>query len=70
MPAPTAQSSRWMRQEDGSFVRNYAGVQETATGYDALTKEELADELESRGLTKSGNKDELIARLEEADAEA
>lgn len=38
-------------------------------GYEDLTNEELREELESRGLTKSGNKEELIARLREADAQ-
>lgn len=35
--------------------------------YSEMTNDELKDELERRGLTKSGNKDELIARLEEDD---
>ena len=37
--------------------------------YSEMTKEQLADELEQRGLPKSGTKDELIARLEEDDQE-
>ena len=37
-------------------------------GWGELTVEELKTELEARGLTKSGKKDELIARLEEHDA--
>jgi hypothetical protein len=36
--------------------------------YEANTVAELRDELSSRGLHTSGNKDELIARLEEDDA--
>ena len=39
------------------------------TGYEALTKAELADELERRGLPKSGNVPDLIERLEADDAE-
>lgn len=35
--------------------------------YEGMTKDELSEELESRGLPKSGNKDELIARLQEDD---
>jgi hypothetical protein len=35
--------------------------------YSDLTVEALKEELEARGLPKSGNKDELIARLEEDD---
>lgn len=34
-------------------------------GYEDMTKEELQAELEARGLPKSGNKDELIERLEQ-----
>ena len=37
-------------------------------GYEGMTKAELEAELEARGLPKSGNKDELIARLEEDDS--
>ena len=37
-------------------------------GWSELTVDELKSELEARGLTKSGKKDELIARLEEDDA--
>jgi ribosomal protein L22 len=37
-------------------------------GWGELTVDELKAELEARGLTKSGKKDELIARLEEDDA--
>jgi ribosomal protein L22 len=36
--------------------------------YGEHTVDELQEELEKRGLKKSGNKDELIARLEEDDA--
>jgi ribosomal protein L22 len=37
------------------------------TKYAELTVQELGDELEKRGLKKSGKKDELIARLEDDD---
>jgi ribosomal protein L22 len=39
-------------------------------GWESLKVTELQDELESRGLVKSGNKAELVARLEEDDAGA
>lgn len=44
------------------------GTASAGAGYADMTKDELAAELESRGLAKSGNKDELVARLEEDDA--
>jgi ribosomal protein L22 len=37
-------------------------------GWESLKVGELKDELEARGLPKSGKKDELVARLEEDDA--
>ena len=38
-------------------------------GWDSLTVDELKQELEERGLAKSGRKAELVARLEEAERE-
>lgn len=38
------------------------------TAYEDMTVEDLKEELASRDLHVSGNKDELIARLQEADA--
>ena len=37
-------------------------------GWDAYSKDELTDELRRRELAVSGNKDELVARLNESDA--
>ena len=45
-----------------------AGRQAPEGGWDSLKVDELRDELEARGLPKSGRKDELVARLEEDDA--
>lgn len=69
MPTVAPNPMRWTRNDDGSYSRTVNGVQETSSDYSILSKEELASELESRGLTKSGNKDELIARLQENDGE-
>lgn len=40
------------------------------TGYEVFTKADLITECESRGLPVSGNKPELVARLQEADKAA
>lgn len=49
-----------------------AGTTETTTeeegGYETWSNDELSAECESRGLAKSGTKAELVARLEEDDA--
>lgn len=37
------------------------------TGYEEWTKDDLASELERRGLTKTGNKADLVARLTDDD---
>lgn len=64
-----AGSKRFTQNPDGTFSRNVSGGDAVESGdYDDLTKDELAEELESRGLAKSGSKAELIARLEESDA--
>jgi ribosomal protein L22 len=42
--------------------------EEPEGGWGELTVEELHEQLEARGLKKSGKKDELVARLEEDDA--
>ncbi len=57
-------SARYVENPDGSYARGAAVPPE---GYSAQTKEELADELERRGLAKTGSKDELVSRLEESD---
>ena len=43
-------------------------VDEAIDGYEGWTKDELQSELEKRGLPKTGNKDELIVRLQEDDS--
>ena len=44
------------------------GEEPSDSGYESWTKDELQDELEKRDLPKTGNKPELIERLEEDDA--
>ncbi len=44
-----------------------AAQEQAAKGYEALTKAELQDELDRRNLPKTGNVDELRARLVEDD---
>jgi hypothetical protein len=70
-------STRFTQNPDGSYRRTAGRVMEGSAGdepaagagaYDEMTKAELEDLLESRGLPKTGNKDELQARLEEDDA--
>lgn len=70
MPARTVGDQRWVQSGTNSagdrmFVRH---IGDQPSGYEDMTVAELQDLLESRGLTKSGNKAELIARLEEDDA--
>jgi hypothetical protein len=71
-----AGSKRYTQNPDGSYRRTAGNVMEGSAGdegvpdegYASMTKAELEDELELRGLAKTGNKDELVARLEESDA--
>lgn len=69
MAGRMADSKRFKQNPDGSFNRLAAAQAEHAAGaYDELTKAELEEALEARDLPKTGNKADLIARLEEADA--
>lgn len=53
-----------------SSVEDQGDGESTEEGsYDSLTKEQLQEELRNRELPTSGNKPELVARLEEDDAE-
>lgn len=74
MPAATIGDQRWQlvgynSAGDPMYGRGAGdgGVRYADDGYESWTKDELSAELESRGLPKSGNKDELIARLQEDD---
>ena len=70
MPSATLGDQRWERAGeneggDPKYTRSLANS--APSGYDDWTKDELAGELESRGLAKSGSKAELIERLQEDD---
>lgn len=71
---PARDLTRWKQNEDGTWNLikpgngNVATVEEEPESYESWTKDQLSAELESRDLPKTGNKDELIARLEEADS--
>lgn len=52
---------------DPMYVLATSGAH-VAADYSSLTRDELIEELQKRGLAKSGNKNELIARLREADS--
>jgi hypothetical protein len=67
-PAGLGQSQVGLRT-DHTGAPLTPGATAAADEYDALTNEELRDELEERELSKSGNKQELITRLREDDAQ-
>jgi len=67
MPVASVGDQRWTQVgTNGAGNRVFARDRKA---YDASTKEELASELERRGLAKSGTKGEMIERLNEADAQ-
>lgn len=66
MPAAIGDPSRWTKSEDGTWTRTAPdGTQHTAAqpDYTDMTKEQLQEMLSKKGLPTSGNKDELIERL-------
>ena len=70
MPSATLGDQRWERSgenEGGDPMYRRSLADSAPSGYDDWTKDELAAELESRGLAKSGTKAELIERLQEDD---
>lgn len=67
---PARDMNRWVQNEDGTWrpkVHAKTPVVENG-GYEDMTKAELEEALVARALPKTGNKDELIARLQEADS--
>ena len=70
MPVHSVGDQRWVHTGEnsgGDKIYERAGVSLAGRDYDELTKDELQELLEARGLTKSGNKDELIERLQDSD---
>lgn len=73
----TDQEKEWLRSWNrhdeipGEDAPEADDDEETAEddGYDGLTNAELQELLKARGLPTSGNKDDLVARLEEDDEE-
>lgn len=60
----------WLQRDLDAIYEARGESPEGSNGadYSSLTVDELQDELRDRDLPVSGNKDELIARLQEADA--
>ena len=70
MPVHSVGGQRWTHTGEnsgGDKIYERSGVSLAGRDYDALTKDELQELLELRGLPKSGNKEELVARLQESD---
>lgn len=67
--AKAAKAEFLKRNANGALDKaNAAAEVDTEPGYGDWTKAELSAELENRGLPHTGNKDELVAALEESDA--
>lgn len=69
MPASTLGDQRWTRSGENSagdavYSRT---IGESGRDYSEMTKEELQGLLRHMGLAVSGTKDELIARLQDAE---
>jgi FKBP-type peptidyl-prolyl cis-trans isomerase len=62
---PQAEAEAQEPEAEATEVESVEG----GSQYDNLSKAELQDELASRGLATTGNKDELAARLEEDDGD-
>ena len=63
---PRVDPKRWTQVGENTYTRD-PGVMPAFT-YEGWAKADLIAELDYRGLSKAGNKQELVARLKEADA--
>ena len=62
---PRVDLKRWTQVGENTYTRDLGAM--PAFTYEGWAKADLIAELDYRGLSKSGNKQELIARLKEAD---
>jgi SAP domain len=67
-PAPEPKARPGYQPEPVRYAPVVAELEVDDGEYDGMTKDELQAELRDRGLSTSGNKDELVARLRENDA--
>jgi hypothetical protein len=65
--AVAAQSPQQAAEQPAEQPAEGSEVEPGHSQYDSLSKTDLQDELAGRGLATTGNKDELVARLEEDD---
>lgn len=65
---PAKDLTRWKQNADGTWSRRYGDEQDIEKAYTDMSKPELQAQLEARGLPTSGNKPDLIERLEAAEA--
>ena len=67
---PRVDPKRWTQVGENTYTRDPDAVNPAFPffSYEGWVKADLIAELDYRGLSKTGNKQELIARLKEADA--
>lgn len=65
---PARDLTRWKQNDDSTWSRILPGRVTDEDGYEEMTKPQLEAQLAARGLPRTGNKAELIERLQEHDA--